>query len=212
MYQSFEQITTNSSTGKTSTTNPYNIKSFKYIATILIESYELNSYLVISTVEWTSTTPRVSISCFVRRIVPMNSISPSGHFLSLDKKTVKWNISFFLGQTYFQDTLSVSLPGQAVSKACKNRLHVDVNCSVQLSGSKTQREQMRRTNSAQESYSLRKRYSVLTLISLEFATDRKTDEGSGVRLSKENCQRRVQLSIRKVEVVPFNEQRKDELK
>ena len=71
---------------------------------------------------------------------------------------------------------------------------------------------MRRTNSAQESYSLRKHYSVLTLVSLELVTDRKTDEGSGVRLSKENCQRRVQLNIRKVEVAPFNEKRKDELK
>ena len=70
---------------------------------------------------------------------------------------------------------------------------------------------MRLTNSAQESYSLRKHY-FWTLVSLELVTDRKTDEGSGVRLSKENCQRRVQLNIRKVEVAPFNEKRKDELK
>ena len=54
----------------------------------------------------------------------MNSFFVVRPFPLPKKKTIKRNISFSSGQMYFQGTCTLSLPGQAATKARMNRVHV----------------------------------------------------------------------------------------
>ena len=100
---------------------------------------------------------------------------------------------------YFQDTQL--LPGQTATKG----LHVVT--VFNFPGAKgNEKKRKYQTNSAQESYNLCKNsLKLLTVVIAKLVYER-----SGVQLSKENCERRVELYIRKIEIVPFGEQRKDE--
>ena len=79
--------------------------SFKYIATILIESYEIKILISLSSPLLNNTNSScISVSSFVRRVIL--AVKP---FPLLKKKKINRNISFFSRQMYFQFTLL--LPG-----------------------------------------------------------------------------------------------------
>ena len=140
---------------KSSTTNLCNV-NFKYIATTLIESYEVKFLSRCYLQRWiTIHSSWISMYSFVRRVGHFNdSIFAVVHFLSLKKK-IKRNISFFARQMYFQVTQVLLIPGQAARPRLvwNGRLHVESVFNF-LGATRSEVDRRCQTNSTQGSYKL----------------------------------------------------------
>ena len=115
-------------------------------------------------------------------------------FPLLKKKITKRNINFFSGQMYFQDILLLPRPAATIVRM--NRLHVVT--FFNLSGA-TRNEKNRKcqANSANILQTLAKINSEPFLMK---NYDCLVYERSSWELSEENCERRVELNFRKVEL------------
>lgn len=130
--------TTLSTRKKNSTTNHYNI-NFKFIAIILIESYETEILISLSSPRLAEqpSTPRefktFLLFAWSYRWLPS---SPLGHFLSLERKTMKRDMSFFSRHVYSRTQCYYQ--GRIESSGLSSAALGD---GFQLSWSNTQREE-----------------------------------------------------------------------